>query len=96
VPSFKLLSRTIIPEWSSLIFNSASEQIIPFDSTPRIFAFVNFCPDLGIIAPSNAKTTFCPLATLGAPQITLYSFSPAETLHNDNLSALGCLVFSLT
>ena len=81
VPVFKFLSKTKIPDSSFPSLSSASEQIIPKDVVPLIFALVNFIPLTGIIVPTGAKITFCPLLTiatgtfwpaftLGAPQTT--------------------------
>ena len=43
------------------------EQIIPFDSIPRILASLILNPSPKS-HPGNATITFCPAATLGAPQ----------------------------
>ena len=48
-------------------------------------------------APTNATTTFCPAATLGAPQTILSnSAAPTSTFVTLNLSASGCFSFDFT
>src|SRR5699024_5230106 len=76
--------------------SSLIEQIIPLDSIPRSFTF--FILKLpGSTPPGFATTTFCPCATLGAPQIICNgSDSPTSTWHSFNLSAFGCCSHSCT
>ena len=86
---------TIIPSCSSLISNSASEQIMPSDTTPRIVAGLSssrrpVCM-FSSITPGRAKQIFWPAATFGAPHTTSSGGpSPGSTSHNVRLSALGC------
>ena len=49
--------------------SSSAEQIMPWDSTPRILAARRVSPS-GKVAPTRAKATFCPAFTFGAPQTT--------------------------
>ncbi len=73
-----------IPSWYSSGTNlfsrpsSLREQIMPFDSTPRILARFILKPP-GSSAPSFATITCWPALTFGAPQ-TIWSFSfPTST-----------------
>ena len=51
----------------------------------------------GKTAPTCAQGTLTPTPTLLAPQIICNgSGKPTSTLHNDNLSASGCLTHSVT
>src|SRR5699024_11374510 len=83
---------------SSICFSSPPcsliEQIIPLHSIPRSFTF--FILKLpGSTPPGFATTTFCPCATLGAPQIICNgSDSPTSTWQSFNLSAFGCWLHS--
>ena len=82
-------SRTTIPAASSPISSSASERIIPSDSTPRSFALPSLVPS-GITAPGSATGTVCPAATFGAPQTIVLPPSPASTSQTLSRSASGC------
>ena len=54
-PSFdELFFNSIMPSLSFDKPNSYSEQSIPLDSTPLIFAIFNFIFVLGIVAPGGA------------------------------------------
>ena len=77
-----------MPSWSSDRFSSASEQIIPKDSTPRIFALLIFMPP-GSSAPIRATGTFWPSATFGAPHMIRRVSVPTSTVQRESLSALG-------
>ncbi len=90
VPGAASLSRTMIPSCSSESSSSRSERIIPFDSTPRSFAFFSFVPS-GITAPGSATATVCPAATFGAPQTIVRVPSPSSTSQTLSRSASGCL-----
>ena len=91
VPGTSAGSSTMMPAWLSPSPSSSSAQIMPWDSSPRILAFFRVTP-FGRLAPTAAKATFCPAATLGAPHTTLNTASaPASTVHSDSLSACGCL-----
>ena len=59
---------------------------------------VNGSPLVGyMVAPTGATTTFCPAATLGAPQTMESSWSlPILTFVSVSLSALGCLDVLIT
>ena len=77
--------------WQSERPISASEHIIPLDSTPRNLAFF-ILRLLGRTEPTVATTTLRSLRTLGAPQIICKLLStPISTSQRLNLSALGCL-----
>ncbi len=88
-PGLKPGSSTMMPAWSSDRPSSRSEQIIPRDSTPRSLAFLMTRPP-GMVVPMVATGTFCPLATLGAPQ-TIWASSgpPTSTLHTERWSLSG-------
>ena len=60
VPGVKFSGKTKIPELSVPIPNSTSEQIIPKDSSPRIFAFLilNSPSGEGKTVPTVATGTF--------------------------------------
>ena len=95
VPVTDSSSNTNIPPVSSPIPSSRAEQIIPLDSIPRILApFKISCfPDLGLkrLAPSFAKTIFCPTSKFGAPQTTLaFSPFPRSRVGSLSRSAFGC------
>ena len=77
-----------MPSWSSDRFSSASEQIIPKDSTPRIFAFLISIPP-GSAAPTRATGTIWPAATFGAPQMICRDSPPTSTAQRESRSALG-------
>ena len=99
VPVFTSSGITIIPAWLSPMPISSSAQIIPWLSTPRIFAFfmVMGSPLNGyMVTPTGATTTFCPAATLGAPQTICNSSTPIFTFVSFNLSASGCFMHSVT
>ena len=83
------VARTTIPPASSPISSSASERIIPSDSTPRSFALPSFVPS-GITAPGSATGTVWPAATLGAPQTIVRVPSPVSTSQTLRRSASGC------
>ena len=87
---------TQMPECSSPSPSSRSEQIMPRDSTPRILAFLSL-KSPGSTVPTRPTATFCPCATLGAPQ-TMPSGSPSPTSTRQalSLSALGCGARSIT
>ncbi len=78
-----------MPAASSPISSSASERIIPLDSTPRSFALPSLVPS-GITAPGSATGTVWPAATFGAPQTIVRVPSPASTSQTLSLSASGC------
>ncbi len=84
-------SRIIKPLASSPSPSSASEHIIPSETTPLIFAFlISNPPDS--FAPTKATATFSPFLALGAPHTILSnSFFPTSTRQTVSLSALGCL-----
>ena len=94
VPGFKSSARTIIPSWLSPIPSSSSAHIIPWLSSPRILPFfiLKPLPSLSYnVVPIVATGTFCPAATLGAPQTICTGASPPKsTLVIFSLSALGC------
>ena len=79
---------------------SSSAQIIPLEDCPRIFAclITNGSPSKGnIFVPGVATITFCPAATLGAPQtICKISPVPTSTVVRLSLSASGCLMHVFT
>ncbi len=88
-----------MPSWSSPSPNSSSAQIIPSETSPRIFPFLivtgaGLEPSrAGSISsvPTVATGTRCPAATLGAPQtIWTGSPSPRSTEQTRSRSALGC------
>ena len=80
VPTTAESGRTIIPSWELPMPSSSSAQIIPIDSTPRILDFL-ILKSPGSTVPIWANRTFCPAATLGAPQTTVRgSPLPASTL----------------
>ena len=84
-------SNSIIPSCSSESPISASEQIMPTDSTPRNLAFF-ILKLFGKTAPTVATATLRPLRTFGAPQIICRLLPlPISTMQRLNLSALGCL-----
>ena len=69
---------------------------MPWETTPRIFERLSFLPS-GSVVPDAATATFCPAATLGAPQTTSrVSASPRSTLHTESRSAFGWAVCSST
>ncbi len=78
-----------MPPVSSPISSSASERIIPSDSTPLSFALFSFMPP-GSTAPGRATGTSCPAATFGAPQTIVRSPSPVSTAQTLRRSASGC------
>ena len=82
-------SKTAMPAASSPISSSASERIIPLDSTPRSLALPSLVPS-GITAPGSATGTVCPAATLAAPQTIVRVPSPASTSQTLSRSASGC------
>jgi hypothetical protein len=87
---------TQMPWCSSPSPSSRSEQIIPFDSCPRIFDFLIF-KSPGKSVPPSATHTFCPDATFDAPHtIWMSSPVPTSTLHTESLSASGCFARSAT
>ena len=73
---------------------SSSAHIIPSLSIPLILDFLILNDSFFIVIsllPTGATITFCPTATLGAPQIILrLLFKPTLTSVNFNLSAFGC------
>ena len=79
---------------------SSSAHNIPWLSISLIFAFFIFNESpfvLVKVLPTGATTTVWSTSTLGAPQIILRSSeSPISTVVNFSLSALGCLIHSLT
>ena len=93
VPGIKAASRTKIPSCSLPSPNSSSAQIIPKLTSPRILPFLIFnssSPGYNRV-PTVATGTFCPAATLGAPQtICTASSAPMSTVVIRSLSALGC------
>ena len=96
VPTGASSGRTIMPSWLLPIPSSSSAQIIPKDSTPRIFDFL-ILKSPGSTVPICAKSTFCPAATLGAPQTTVRSSSPpASTFVMWRWSESGCASHSTT
>ena len=82
----------IIPLWLLLIPSSFSEQIIPFDTTPLIFAFLIVKFPLSSVAPGNATGTRMPGSTLLAPQTISTVLSPTSTLHKFRWSESSTLV----
>ena len=71
VPTTVSAGRIRIPSCEAPRPSSSSAQIIPMDSAPRILLFlmVKDSPDEGYrVVPTVATNTFCPAATLGAPQ----------------------------
>src|SRR5436190_2799748 len=79
----------MIPAASSPISSSASERIIPLDSTPRRRTLPSSRPP-GRTAPGSATATVCPPATFEAPQTIVRSPSPASTVQTRRRSAFGC------
>ena len=84
-----------MPSCSSLISSSASEQIIPSETTPLMRAGFNSSRRpvciLSSVTPGRAKQIFWPAATLGAPHTTSNGEpSPGSTSHSVSVSALGC------
>ena len=69
----------MIPSASSPSSSSASERIIPSESTPRSFAAPEPRAPPGITAPGSATGTVWPAATLGAPQTIVRVPSPVST-----------------
>ena len=56
---------------------------MPKDGTPRNLAFLIFMPS-GMVVPTRATGTFCPAATLGAPQTMVrISAWPASTVQTE-------------
>src|SRR6185436_9440847 len=87
---------TQMPCDSSLNPSSRSEQIIPSDSTPRIFDLRSLVPS-GSLLPICATATFCPAATFGAPHtIESRAGPPMSTEQRLRRSALGCWPLSTT
>ena len=78
----------MIPAASSPSSSSASERIIPSETTPRSFACFSSVPS-GITAPGNATGTSWPAATLGAPQTMVRVPSPVSTSQTVSRSASG-------
>ena len=80
VPTTASSGSTIMPSWELPMPSSSSAHIIPSDSTPRILDFL-ILKSPGRTVPMRAKRTFCPAATLGAPQTTVSgSGLPSSTL----------------
>ena len=95
VPGSKASSKTMMPSWLSPSPSSSSAQIIPSDSMPRIFALL-IVKSPGSVQPGSATATFCPDATLGAPQTIVLTSPPTSTLHTERRSAFGCPSHSRT
>ena len=90
VPGTASAGRTIMPSWLAPMPSSSSAQIMPKDSTPRIFDFF-ILKSPGRTVPMRAKRTFCPAATLGAPQTTVRgSGVPSLTVVICRWSESGC------
>ena len=98
-------SRTMIPPWSSPRPSSSSAQIIPKETSPRIFPFLMLTgarPEPSragsiSVVPTVATGTVWPAATFGAPQtIWTGSPSPRSTSQTRSRSAFGCGRTSLT
>ena len=94
VPTFTSSGSTKIPSCDVPKPISSSAQIIPCDTSPRILEslILKASPAVGYtVVPSTATTTFCPVATLVAPQtICRASPLPTSTVVIFNRSALGC------
>ena len=87
-----------MPEESLPRLSSFSEHIIPKEYSPLILPFLilNFSFLSYKVVPIVATGTFCPTSTLGAPHtICKQSSKPISTLVKLNLSAFGCLFFSI-
>ena len=86
-------SSTIIPSCEVPSPSSSSAQIIPSETSPLILLFLivkSSSPEYNFV-PTVATTTFCPTATLGAPQTTGSKMPfPISTVVTLNLSAFGC------
>ena len=83
VPGTRAESRTMMPSCPSPRPSSRTEQIMPQDGWPRSLAFLISRPP-GMIVPTGATGTFCPVATLGAPQtISRISPVPISTLQTE-------------
>ena len=95
MPTLASADNTIMPSWLLPIPHSSSAQIIPSDTSPRIFAFPitkGSLPTISISVPTKATTTFCPAATLGAPHTIGSNTSPPTfTVVKRKRSALGCV-----
>ncbi len=96
VPGLTPSSSTMIPSWSSLIWSSRSERIMPCDATPRSLASPSSLPS-GITAPGRATPTVWPAATFGAPQTICAGLEPpTSTMQTFRRSASGCFLRSST
>src|SRR5690606_6857483 len=93
-PIFASEGSTMIPSCDFPNPISSSAQIIPCENSPRILdsLILKGSPLKGkTVVPTPANITFCPLATLGAPQTTCNgSPLPLSTVVIRNLSAFGC------
>ena len=87
-------SKTKIPSCPLPNPISSSAQIIPSETSPLIFPFLilNGSPSSGYkVVPIVATITFCPLATLEAPQtIDKTSSAPISTVVQFKWSEFGC------
>ncbi len=92
-PSVVSAGRIMIPADSSASFSSCSEQSIPSELRPRIFAFLISTP-LGSTAPIFASATTSPAAMFLAPQTMSNSAAPSVTRQRERRSAPGCWLFS--
>src|SRR5207237_385396 len=93
LPTFVPGSRTRMPPLAFPTPSSSAAQIIPLDSTPRIFDLV-ILKSPGSTAPTRASGTFWPTAMFWTPQETESFCAPSSTTHRLSRSAFGCLAIS--